>query len=50
MAILWWLSVAAVALSLTDPDKRNYGAFGFLGTLTLMGCTISLALHLFHIL
>jgi len=28
-----------------DPAKRNRGAFGYLGFFTLLGCTISYALH-----
>ncbi|ELU09634.1 hypothetical protein CAPTEDRAFT_202245 [Capitella teleta] len=29
-----------------DPSKRNRGAFGYLGLLTLLGCAISLGLKL----
>jgi len=33
-----------------DPSKRMKGSFGYIGLLTLLGCTISLALHLLQVL
>jgi len=46
--VLWIISriVYAKGYYTGDPSKRNRGAFGYLGLLTLLGCTISFALGL----
>lgn len=46
--MLWILAriVYAKGYSTGDPSKRNRGAFGYIGLLTMLGSTVSFALHL----
>ena len=33
----------------SDPEKRLYGAYGYIALFTLIGCNISLGLHLLNV-
>ena len=41
-----WQRVNCLCFIISDPEKRMRGGFGYLGLITLLGCTVKLGLHL----